>query len=385
MNKKQKILKIAVLVFIFLETILKTINIVAFDIERYMEIIKAEGFHQAWWHAIHLDPHENIKTIGEEMPNNNFDWQYYVNNNNLTIDNERDAVLHYRTKGEQAGLKYCKSFDISILVHIYKIDLLDEFINKINYFIHNNHENQYHIKITIPIDNNINEYNNYKNVYEKYRSEAELATVILSNTPYHKELINKNNISKLYYLYRYIFDHINLPKNNIQVVFMENRGADVGGFFLGLDQLIKQNIKHDFIIKLHSKANDSWRNSATSFLMLPINKLLSNNGALYSFKSPTKYHHDLYNYYMMSLIDKFNIKYDDSSAHSSGNMFIVSNKFTKFFQQYDLINIFNELSLRKENYEWAVGYEILFGCIIDSLNLKVQVIDRISQPIDNII
>lgn len=381
MNKTIKIFIFFFLIFILLETV----NLKAFDIERYMEIIKVKDFHQAWWRAIHLDSHENIKTIDEEMPNNNFDWQYYVKNNNLGIYNERDAILHYRYKGEQAGLKYCKSFDISILVHLYKIDLLDEFINKINYFIRNNHENQYHIKITIPVDNNINEYSNYKNIYERYRSTEEIEDIVLSNTPYHKNLVNKNNIFKLYYLYRYIFDHINLTKNNIQLIFMENRGADVGGFFIGLDQLIKQNIKHDFIIKLHSKANNSWRNSATSFLMLPINNLLSNNETLYSFKSPNKYHHELYHFYIMSLIDKFNMKYDDSSAHSSGNVFIVSNKFTKFFQQYDLIKIFNELSPGKENYEWAVGYEILFGCIIDYLNLKVQLIDHVDQPVDNII
>lgn len=39
-----------------------------------------------------------------------------------------------------------------------------------------------------------------------------------------------------------------------------NKGCDIGPFLLFLDYLKKNNLKYDWIMKLHSKTNDNWRN-----------------------------------------------------------------------------------------------------------------------------
>jgi hypothetical protein len=42
--------------------------------------------------------------------------------------------------------------------------------------------------------------------------------------PYHKDLVNRNNIYKLYYIYQYLYSKLNIDRNNLQIIFMENIG-----------------------------------------------------------------------------------------------------------------------------------------------------------------
>jgi hypothetical protein len=153
---------------------------------------------------------------------------------------------------------------------------MDEFIEKLNNFMENNHENRYHIKITIPIGNNIDQYKDYFiDTINNKENFDELQKIILENTPYHKDLVSHDNIYKLYYIYQYLYSKLNIDRNNLQIIFMENRGVDIGGFFIALDQLFKQNIQHDFIIKIHSKSSSNhWRQILLSFLNIPINNLI---------------------------------------------------------------------------------------------------------------
>lgn len=73
-----------------------------------------------------------------------------------------------------------------------------------------------------------------------------------------------------------------IDQKNIQIIFSENRGVDVGGFLLLLDQLIIQNTPHDFIVKLHTKTHEKWRNQLLSILDLKTNNILQEKECVYA-------------------------------------------------------------------------------------------------------
>lgn len=65
------------------------------------------------------------------------------------------------------------------------------------------------------------------------------------------------------------FKMINFYKEkNIEIHVTEhmNKGMDICGFFTQIEYIIKNNIKFDYILKLHTKSNNKWRSS----LMDPI-------------------------------------------------------------------------------------------------------------------
>lgn len=337
-----------------------------------------------------LDLNNNIKINSKNCPKNNFDWEYYVEHNNLSIDNEEEALEHYKNIGKRDKLSYCKPLTIAILLHLYELNLIDEFIDDINYFMKNNHENQFYIKVTIPIDNNINEYH-YINSTNPLPAVYTMKELVLKNFCYNKALIqdcsqvlfNDNDILKLYHIYQYLLKSFNIDKKRIQIIFTENKGVDIGGFFIALDQLLKQKIDHDFIIKIHSKKNTNWRRSVLSFLNIPINNLLKRNQALYSRQSLTACALTDCAPFLMPILDGFDIPFNNKSCHSSGNMFITAKESTYFFKEDDLLSLVNKLPYKRQHYHTNVGYELFFGCLIDYLNLKVGILEDILEKIDN--
>jgi hypothetical protein len=51
----------------------------------------------------------------------------------------------------------------------------------------------------------------------------------------------------------------NIFKDNLTILKVKNKGFDIGSFYLTQDYLIKEDIKYNFFIKLHTKTNDGWR------------------------------------------------------------------------------------------------------------------------------
>jgi hypothetical protein len=314
--------------------------------------------------------------------------------NKLNVSTKKEALSHYKTIGIKQKLKYCKSYNISILLHLYNLDLMDEFIEKLNNFMENNHENRYHIKITIPIGNNIDQYKDYFiDTINNKENFDELQKIILENTPYHKDLVSHDNIYKLYYIYQYLYSKLSIDRNNLQIIFMENRGVDTGGFLIALDQLFKQNIQHDFIIKIHSKSSSNhWRQILLSFLNIPINNLLKRYEALYSVKICNLFTNykvylntkELAKKYLNLDINNIDI---DNTPWIGGTMFIISYKFTELFKSFSLLNLFNDFNIGKNHNHAAKedAWERFFGVIINYMKLKEGIIDYCPNIIKNII
>ena len=174
---------------------------------------------------------------------------------------------------------------------------MDEFINKINFFMKNNPTNSYFIKINIPVDDRIFEFTNTLSNISK-SEEISPTAYIKARTPYHNTLINDQNADILFNIACYIEKQLNIPKDRLQIIFSENRGLDVGGFFLLLDQVKREKLNFDFMIKLHTKRFNAnhpgegfglnfgvgWRNILTSFLNIKINKILRSYECIYSCK-----------------------------------------------------------------------------------------------------
>lgn len=322
----------------------------------------------------------------------NFDWEYYVTHNKLSCQNEAEAIDHYKNIGSKINLEYCERYTFLILLHLYHLDQIDDFIEKINYFIHINQLNDYYIKINIPIDDNINTY------HEKKLLDTNLPVNILdhmrSMAPYfnHKQLINENNCNQLFNIYQHIIEKLHIEKEKIQILFSENRGLDIGSFFLMLDQANNQQINHDFIIKIHTKHNMSgasvfgvskWREMLLSFLNCKVNKILRTHKAIYS--CCCFYYNtgviDQMSDNIPILFNKFNIYSKKSWNFCGGSMFLVDSNLKNFFQKTNLADLYiscNKYQINSFNSTNGIehGYERLFGYIIDeylSLNKHILV------------
>lgn len=377
----------------FIITLLFFYSLNCFDyiyyLNKYPELRKSGiyGIEQALKHYITIGKLQGKTGVANIIEPTNFDWKFYVERNNLPITDEPQALKHYHQYGYFDKLPYCKSFTIIILLHLHNIEFIDEFIEKINHFIKINDKNTYHIKINIPIDATI-----YK--FEKSiplnLSESALLEEAYATTPFHRDQINATNSKKLIEIKRYLSNNLNISKNNIQTIFSENKGYDIGSFFLMLDQVIKQNIKHDFIIKLHTKKNKIWRDLLTSFLNIPVNKLLNNFETVYSnrvyFDFNEDFHYDPTGFQEKNKEHVQNLcRYFNVPAHNfnfaGGTMFIASNKITKFFQSYDPLKIFNlfEKHHYQDNGLLEHGFERFFGCLFEHLNMKHHTLDYYPQ------
>lgn len=70
---------------------------------------------------------------------------------------------------------------------------------------------------------------------------------------------NDNLFDNLDEINNYITYVDNIFKDNLTILKVKNKGFDIGSFYLTQDYLIKEDIKYNFFMKLHTKTNDDWR------------------------------------------------------------------------------------------------------------------------------
>lgn len=271
----------------------------------------------------------------------NFNWQYYVSHNNLNINNKPEALEHYKNIGSAKHLDYCKNLNIEICLHLYNLDLMEEFVQKINKFMLLNKENNYHITVALPI------------------------------------IEENSNIIK--HVHDYLYSNLNRSNDKIDIILCKNKGADIGGFLLSLDNIIKKNRPVDYIIKLHTKSEKVWRNMLTSFMNVHVNNILSNYDCIYSNKFDSDPNTDyITTFTVQKILQKFKLPYHTFNF-SAGNMFIVSSKFLDFLKQYNILDMYEMLNESKflNNGDGTIehGFERFFGYVIDHLQLKTFIMD----------
>jgi hypothetical protein len=340
---------------------------------------------------------QGLQTTETQIDNTNFDWEYYVNHNKLSaINDEQQAYKHYLQYGKKLQLPYCKHFNIIILLHLYDFEIMDEIIGKINYFINNNPLNKYHIKINVPVDARVLNLPNFCGGYNDI--ETDEASFFLNNkiTSLDKQistLVQKSDYAPiLYHIYHYLQKTFVLNKSEIQVVFSENRGMDIGGFFVLLNEIKKENKPFDFLIKLHTKRGSvlknqffqTWRACIMSFLNIKINKVLRTYNSVYSCKMnclnwPPQ---SLSSFLQKTneLCNILNLPQNNTYNFSAGTMFITSyDVYVNHLQKWNLENLYSLLKKGKVDSETEVGYEHafegLFGYIKELTSSKILCLD----------
>lgn len=362
------------------------ISLYAFDYKFYSNKYKDVPKHpiSAFHHYLDYGFYHG-RECAPRIENTNFDWQYYIEFNNLNINNAKDAKIHYDNIGKKQSLEFCKKFKIAIILHLYNINLIDEFIKKINHFVKINNNNDFYIKINIPISNNIDQY---KSIIDCSRfKDKKYFHYILRLTPYHKYLVTPENYPILTFFDHKLKHNLKIPPKNIQIIFSENRGADIGGFLLSIDQMFKENLPIDYIVKVHSKTDNSWRQLLTSILNLRVNKILRKYDYIYNCHINTGLHPDLIKLMNNDILKKFNMPYKKNFGHASGTMFIASIKLIEFFKDQNLLNLFNTLNtgdyfhnpIAPPGFKIEHEYEAFFGYLASYLNLKHKIIGYIKD------
>ncbi len=297
--------------------------------------------------------------------------------NNINAEN-------YVNKKPEEG---CNIFEHTtvILLHLYDMDLMDEFITRINKFVLLNKCQKFYIKINVPVSLNVESFNTFnwvinalKDINNSVEKKYNIYKYCIESAPYHPEKITYDNCLKLYLISRYLKESLVIESEKIQVIFSENRGVDIGGFFLLLDQLIKENLPHDYLVKLHTKKRKSWRNKLLAILNLNLKdyipqydsicpcKVLSSMGRSKGERFTRLILREILYYFEIPEKEKF--------YFSAGTMFIVSHKMTDFFRKYNRIELFNQLNLGYPKHDGQVehAYERFFGYLIELLGLRVH-------------
>lgn len=265
---------------------------------------------------------------------------------------------------------------IVILLHLYDISLMDEIIQKINNFISLNHQENYYIKINIPIAKNIEQCKQFDDKIEKYLTiKKEIYNWCINKTPYHSYLITQNNCLKLYCIATYLKEKLFVQSTKLQIIFSENRGVDIGGFLLLIDQVIKQKLQYDYIVKLHTKKNKNWRNKLLAILDLNLRKYLPHFNCIYPCKwlSDKKMSGERVPRLLMKKILKiFGGQEIRKFYFAAGSMFIASYQIGDFFKKFNRIALFNQLKFGyyKSN-EFEHAFERFFGYLTRLLGLRV--------------
>ena len=269
-----------------------------------------------------------------------------------------------------------------------------------NYF--NNYSGKYKIEnniLFIDIDlwgieefyigNNIfNDSNNlfYKLHYNNFDDIYSLSLLIqIANWDIFKKmehyLNNFNNININFYFVLIneltADDNINYLKNKFKksvILSGENRGMDIGLFFIILHYIKKNNYYHDYYIKIHTKTNDDFRNESLNRLIGSYDKIIENikiiskknigmisGNIIYTYKT----NKDVFNsniYYLKKLIKYlYNEDLIYNNLEFCGGTFFISKKniFDIFSLRileylYNNLNNFNSL-----DYHWySIFYKI---------------------------
>lgn len=167
---------------------------------------------------------------------------------------------------------------------------------------------------------------------------------------------------------------------NIVILICENKGMDIGLFLMALHYIQKQNYKHDYIIKIHTKTNDSFRNQSlynlmgsSEIIINNIKKLNNNNNGMISGNTIYSYNHDkdpfIYNLYYLDQLIKYlyneNINFN-KMEFSAGTFFIIKNDVFDILNITNIEYIYNMLNNNESlDYYW---YSIFYNFNINNKN-----------------
>jgi hypothetical protein len=245
---------------------------------------------------------------------------------------------------------------LAIMVHLFNITLWDD----ITIFLQNLEG------IFFDIDLYVNISVNEKEELEKLE---------------YSSLIEKINNNKLF--------------NNIFITDSDNRGMDIGGFFISCCKMFDMGLKYDSIIKIHSKTNDSWR-FAMLYALLGNDKIIRHNMELIKKKNIGMIGNNVLSInkilsvnqrsykYIYTYMDYFKIKETTNLGHFvPGTIFWMKGDVLEIhFTKEIILKCYNEF---EQNYCGSLvnnregkphAFERFFGVMVNNAGLKTVPFDH---------
>jgi hypothetical protein len=355
---------------------------VFFDWHYYIEINKLPhtwNWANAFLHYRAVGMKRGLKTAAKDKQDllaaqTNFDWQYYVQAHKLKkIKTKEKAYAHYMRIGKYKKLRYCQSYKILITLHLYNLMLVDDILAKVAYFIENNREHDFIIYINIPVDTNI--YDVGESITQTNIGDIDHARRLCT---YVSRPLDRDVQIQLNKVYTYISDKMNKVGVTAKVVFSDNIGQDIGGFFFLLDQIKHDHVNFDYVVKIHSKSDDYWRNMLLSMLDCKISPIVRDYDCFYTV--PIAYRDITFTTDALrrclekrfkEVLSIFSLPFDDDFKYSSGTMFIASSRLVDFLNQFDVLSIIHYLNPGKPAFPTIEhGFELFFGYLAKYLGLR---------------
>ena len=181
---------------------------------------------------------------------------------------------------------------------------------------------------------------------------------------------------------------------NIYITHSDNRGMDIGGFFITYNKMLNLGLRYHQIIKIHSKTNDNWR-YAMLYALLGNRKIIENNLRLMKNTSVGMIGNDKIslNYvlsvnkrsykYIFNYFKYFGLKYTDNYGYFvPGTIFWVKGEiFDYFFDKDILLKCYNEFlpnycgSFINNTEGKPHAFERFFGVLVKAYGKKVITFD----------
>ncbi len=304
---------------------------------------------------------------------------------------------------------------ILLSLHLYNLELLNEFLNRINQFIKRNQQHEIHLIISIPISNNIDKFIRFNNQAiathiqnnPEYRTKVPIIHYMMNENsqenqlnqqnqqnqqhpydPYFSKmkkkilersawlnanLITRKNCSYLLTLIEYIYRHCYISRSRIHYYFMENRGQDIGGFMTMLKYLKERGEAYDYYIKMHTKTHTGWRREMLRILDVPLEKYVGKYDCVYSKQYNFPYEVTISEPCfggLMRLFKYFEIP-PKSFHYPAGTFFIVNHRFMQIFLNKNIDYLYSWMNPNKPPHgtiEYC--YERFFGYLMDFYRMR---------------
>lgn len=164
-----------------------------------------------------------------------------------------------------------------------------------------------------------------------------------------------------------IIEYLKKNYKNYVILSGENRGMDIGLFFINLHFILQQKYNHEYIFKIHTKTNDDFRNQTLNILVPSHERIIDNlkilskeSIGMYSGNAIYKFHEhkDLFHVNYYHLQNLVHYLYNEDINHNylefcAGTMFIFKQKIFDILTLSKIEYIYNMLNnIDTIDYYW---------------------------------
>lgn len=178
---------------------------------------------------------------------------------------------------------------------------------------------------------------------------------------------------------------------NLYITTSDNRGMDIGGFFISYIKMLEMKLGYKNIIKIHTKTNNNWR-FAMLYAILGNKSIIDNNFKKMKDENIGMIGNQVINLsniinknsynYINTYLNRFNVNFYNKGGFIPGTIFMIKGSVLRqYFNIQNLKNSYNEFEKdycgsKINNIEGKPhAFERFFGFMVDSCNMKTVSFD----------